>query len=70
MPLPGGWIVVGTNPASQDALLLAVGRWTAVLNGDNAYDTDRMAATLTSSGLQETRQFPTVKGGPVLVAAR
>ncbi|MGJ6964140.1 class I SAM-dependent methyltransferase [Streptosporangium sp. G11] len=68
--LPGGWIVVGTNPASQDPLRQAVGRWTAVRNGGNTYDTDRMAEVLASSGLQEVRSFPTVKGGPVLVAAR
>ncbi|MEO3813993.1 class I SAM-dependent methyltransferase [Sphaerisporangium sp. B11E5] len=67
---PGGWMVVGTNPASPDSLLRAVGRWTAVLHGGNSYDTERMAATLTASGLRETRRFPTVKGGPVLVAAR
>ncbi len=68
--VPGGWIVVGTNPASPDPLRQAVGRWTAVRNGGNAYDTDRMAEALTSSGLQEVRRFPTVPGGPVLVAAR
>lgn len=67
---PGGWIVVGTNPPSEDALLLAVGRWAAVLNKGSACDTDRMAAALTAAGLQEVQRFPTVKGGPVLVAAR
>lgn len=68
--LPGGWIVVGTSPPAQNALSLAVGRWTAVLNNGNAYDTDRMAATLTAAGLREMQRFPTVRGGPVLVAAR
>jgi len=67
---PGGWIVAGTNPAAEDALRLAVARWTAVLHGGNAYDTDRMTATLTSSGLREIQRFPTAAGGPVLVAAR
>jgi SAM-dependent methyltransferase len=67
---PGGWIVAGTNPAPEDALLRAVGRWTAALHDGNAYDTDRMAAALTASGLQEMRRFPTVTGGPVLLAAR
>ncbi|GAA3410166.1 hypothetical protein [Streptosporangium vulgare] len=62
--------MVGTNPASPDPLRQAVGRWTAVRNGGNAYDTDRMAEALASSGLQEIRSFPTVPGGPVLVAAR
>ncbi|MEU4408938.1 methyltransferase domain-containing protein [Streptosporangium sp. NPDC023963] len=36
----------------------------------SAFDTDRMAEALTSSGLQEVQRFPTVTGGPVLVAAR
>lgn len=68
--LPGGWIVVATNPAPEDALLLAVSRWTAALNGGSACDTDRMAARLAASGLQEMRSFPIVRGGPVLLAAR
>ena len=68
--VPGGWIVAGTNPPSEDALLRAVGRWTAVLHNGNAYDTNRMAASLTASGLQEMQRFPTVTGGPVLLAAR
>ena len=68
--LPGGWIVVATNPAPEDALLRAVGRWTAALNNGNACDTGRMAASLTASGLREVRTFPIVRGGPVLLAAR
>lgn len=67
---PGGWIVAGTNPAPEDALVQAVARWTAVLNGGNSYDTGRMAESLTASGLREVQRFPTVPGGPVLVAAR
>ncbi|MFC6083260.1 class I SAM-dependent methyltransferase [Sphaerisporangium aureirubrum] len=67
---PGGWLVAGTNPGSHDPLLQAVARWTAVLNGGNSYDTARMAEALESSGLREPRHFPTVPGGPVLVAAR
>ena len=68
--LPGGWIVVATNPAPEDALLRAVGRWTAALNNGNACDTGRMAASLTASELREVRTFPIVRGGPVLLAAR
>jgi len=68
--VPGGWIVAGTNPPSEDALLRAVGRWTAVLHNGNAYDTDRMAASLAASGLQEMHRFATFTGGPVLLAAR
>lgn len=67
---PGGWLVAGTNPASGDALIGAVGRWTAALNGGNAHDTGQMAASLAALGLREVRTLPTVTGGPVLLAAR
>jgi hypothetical protein len=33
----------------EDPLRLALGRWTAVLNGGNAYDADAMTAALQSS---------------------
>ncbi|GGJ33841.1 SAM-dependent methyltransferase [Streptomyces brasiliensis] len=67
---PGAWIVVGTNPAAPDPLRQAVAGWHAVRNGGNAYDADRMTKTLTAYGLLDERAFPTVPGGPVLVAAR
>jgi hypothetical protein len=67
---PGGWIVMGTIPAAPDPLRQAVAGWTAVRNGGNSYDTDRIAETLAVCGLEEVRRFPTVQGGPVLVAAR
>lgn len=67
---PGAWIVVGTNSAAPDPLRQAVAGWHAVRNGGNAYDAGRMAKTLTAYGLRDERQFPTVPGGPVLVAAR
>ncbi|TJZ97944.1 class I SAM-dependent methyltransferase [Actinacidiphila oryziradicis] len=67
---PGAWIVVGTNPAAPDPLRQAVAGWHAVRNGGNAYDADRMTKTLTAYGLRDERAFPTVPGGPVLVAAR
>lgn len=67
---PGAWLVAGTNPAVDDALRRSVGRWTAVRGGGNAFDTARMTEELVALGLGETRTFPTVAGGPVLVAAR
>lgn len=67
---PGAWIVVGTNPAAPDPLRQAVAGWNAVRNGGNAYDAVRMTKTLTAYGLRDEREFPTVPGGPVLVAAR
>ncbi|MFJ8555332.1 methyltransferase domain-containing protein [Streptomyces sp. NPDC001588] len=67
---PGAWIVVGTNPAAPTPLRQAVAGWHAVRNGGNAYDADRMVKTLTAYGLRDERQFPTVPGGPVLVAAQ
>jgi SAM-dependent methyltransferase len=67
---PGAWLVAGTNPVAEDALRRSVGRWTAVLGGGNSFDTLRMAEELEALGLAETNTFPTVPGGPVLVAAR
>lgn len=67
---PGSWIVVGTNPAASDPLRRAVAGWNAVRNGGNDVDADRMADALAAHGLADVRAFPTVPGGPVLVAAR
>jgi predicted O-methyltransferase YrrM len=67
---PGAWIIVGTNSAAPDPLRRAVAGWQAVRNGGNAYDADRMTTTLTAYGLQDEREFPTVPGGPMLVAAQ
>ena len=67
---PGTWIVVGTNPAAPDPLCQAVAGRHAVRNGGNAYDADLVTRTLTALGLRDERQFATVPGGPVLVAAR
>ncbi|WP_225627435.1 class I SAM-dependent methyltransferase [Streptomyces werraensis] len=67
---PGAWIVVGTNSTAPDRLRRAVAGWHAARNGGNAHDSDRMADALTTHGLRDARQFPTVPGGPVLVAAR
>ncbi|WP_234586173.1 cyclopropane-fatty-acyl-phospholipid synthase family protein [Micromonospora sp. MH99] len=66
---PGGWLVAGTNPPAADPLRAAVGRWNAVRNGGNDFDADRMAQVLAGAGLVDVRRFPTVPGGPVLVAA-
>ncbi len=68
--VPGAWLVAGTNPAADDALRRSVGRWTATLGGGNSFDTARMSEELVALGLEEVRTFPTVPGGPVLVAAR
>lgn len=67
---PGGWIVVGTNPAVPGPLRQAVAGWNAVRNGGNSYDTGRVADALAAAGLTDTQRFPTMPGGPVLVAAR
>ncbi|MER7930583.1 class I SAM-dependent methyltransferase [Streptomyces sp. NPDC096057] len=67
---PGAWLVSGTNPLAGDALRRSVGRWTAVRGGGNSFDTARMTEELESLGLVGTDTFPTVPGGPVLVAAR
>ncbi|MFF4836335.1 class I SAM-dependent methyltransferase [Streptomyces sp. NPDC001315] len=67
---PGAWLVAGTNPVADDELRRSVGRWIAVRGGGNSFDTARMSEELAALGLQETSTFPTVSGGPVLVAAR
>ncbi|WP_320779297.1 class I SAM-dependent methyltransferase [Streptomyces sp. CRN 30] len=67
---PGGWIVVGTNPAVPEPLRRAVAGWNAVRNGGNSWDTDHVARALAAHGLEGEQRFPTVPGGPVLVAAR
>ncbi|GGM13849.1 hypothetical protein GCM10010129_67450 [Streptomyces fumigatiscleroticus] len=67
---PGGWIVAGTNPAVPEPLRQAVAGWNAVRNGGNSWDTDRVAHALAACGLGGETRFPTVPGGPVLVAAR
>ncbi|MEV4475301.1 class I SAM-dependent methyltransferase [Nonomuraea sp. NPDC049504] len=67
---PGAWLVVGTNPAPADGLRRAVAGWQSVRNGGNTYDADRTTEALTTYGLKDQQRFPTVPGGPVLVAAR
>ncbi|MEU6341497.1 class I SAM-dependent methyltransferase [Streptomyces sp. NPDC046977] len=66
--VPGGWLVAGAGSPAPDGLRRAVGRWNAARNGGSAYDADQMAAVLTAQGLEDVRRFPTVPGGPVLVA--
>lgn len=65
-----GWIVIGTNPVSADPLTAAVDRWSAVRGGGSAYNAPRATADLAAAGLTDVCSFPTVPGGPVLVAAR
>jgi hypothetical protein len=67
---PGAWLVAGTHPVADDELRRFVGRWTAVRGGGNSFDTARMNEELAALGLGERSTFPTVLGGPVLVAAR
>ncbi|WP_282082621.1 methyltransferase domain-containing protein [Streptomyces tendae] len=66
----GGWLVVGTNPAPPEPLLAAVADWTAARGGGSAATSHRMSQALSDLGFRGMRQFPTVPGGPVLVAAR
>ncbi|MFD0634782.1 SAM-dependent methyltransferase [Catenulispora yoronensis] len=68
---PGGWLVAGTHQAFSDPLRQAVAAWTGYLNGGNsASDTDRAAEALRTAGFGDDRRFPTVPGGPILLAAR
>lgn len=67
---PRGWLVTGTNPPAADPVRRAVGRWNAVRNGGNSFDTDAVEASLSTCGLRDLRRFPTVPGGPILVAGQ
>jgi SAM-dependent methyltransferase len=67
---PSGWLVAGTNPAAAHPLHRAVAAWTADLNGGNAADTDSVGEALAAAGFGEQHRFPTVPGGPVLLAAQ
>jgi len=67
---PGGWLITGTNPPAEDPLRRAVAAWTADLNGGNSGDTDRVGEVLSAAGFCGEQRFPTVPGGPVLLAAR
>jgi SAM-dependent methyltransferase len=68
--VPGGWLVVGTNPTPPGELATAVARWNAIRNGGNSLDSNRMASTLRELGLSDVDQRPTVPGGPILVVGR
>jgi Methyltransferase domain len=67
---PGGWLIAGTNPAVEDPLRGAVGRWVAVRNGGNALDVEAVSTRLAAAGLADLTWFETVSGGPMLVAGR
>jgi SAM-dependent methyltransferase len=68
--VPGGWLVVGTNPTPTGDLAAAVARWNAIRNGGNSLDSNRMAETMAQLGLVEVAQRPTVPGGPILVTGQ
>ncbi|NUR25162.1 MAG: SAM-dependent methyltransferase, partial [Catenulispora sp.] len=67
---PGGWLIAGTNPAFPTLLRQAVAAWTAHLNGGNFGLTDTVAEELRAVGYTDGPRFPTVPGGPILLAAR
>jgi len=67
---PGGWLVVGTNPAPSGELAAAVARWNASRNGGSTSNADPMASTLRELGLSSVDQRPTVPGGPILVVGQ
>lgn len=67
---PEGWLVAGTNPPATEPLQQAIGQWNAVRNGGNSYDTDTAAGLMASHRLREIRRFPTVPGGPILLAGQ
>lgn len=66
----GGWVVAGTTPAPEHPLRRAVAAWTADLNGGSFSETAGVEEALRAAGFTDARRFPTVPGGPVLVAAQ
>ncbi len=67
---PNGWLVAGTNSPATGPLQQAIGQWNAAINGGNNFDAAMVAGLMTSRGLREIRRFPTVPGGPILVAGQ
>lgn len=63
-------MITGTNPPAEDPLWRAVTAWTTDLNGGNSGNTDHVGEVLRAAGFCDEQRFPTVPGGPVLLAAR
>jgi predicted O-methyltransferase YrrM len=68
--VPGGWLVVGTNPPPSDQLAAAVARWQASRNGGSFVDSKTMGSKLRGLGLGDVDPRPTVPGGPILVVGQ
>jgi predicted O-methyltransferase YrrM len=66
----GGWLVAGTNPPATSPLLRAIADWNALRNDGSSADADAVSDLISTQGLTDLRRFPTVPGGPILVAAR
>jgi SAM-dependent methyltransferase len=69
---PGGWLVCGTRSPDTDAAAGARAErdWLASLTGGNAETAPELEDRLRDAGFDALQQFPTVPGGPILVAGR
>jgi SAM-dependent methyltransferase len=66
---PGGWVVVGTNPEPPSPTGRSIARWRSARSGGGTAFTRDVEVLLRVAGATGIQRFPTVPGGPVLVAA-
>ncbi len=68
--LPGGWIVLGSNPAPSHPHRGAVDAWIATVGDGSTETAEASRARLQQAGFTRIWQTATVPGGPVLVSAQ
>lgn len=66
---PAGLIVLGVGAHTDDHRLAAANAWLASLSGGGSLTPGEVEERLVGRGYREIRHFPTVPGGPVLLAA-
>lgn len=66
---PGGLLVLGTVPGSQDKKLRAANAWLAAVAGGSTLTTDDVIDLMNQRGFLRMKLFESVSGGPILLAA-
>lgn len=66
---PAGLIVLGVGAHTDDHRREAANAWLASLSGGGSMTTSEVGTQLVALGYRDIRHFPTVPGGPVLIAA-
>jgi 2-polyprenyl-3-methyl-5-hydroxy-6-metoxy-1,4-benzoquinol methylase len=67
---PGGLLVLGTIPGSTQKELRTANAWLASVAGGSTLTTDDVIDRVEQRGFTQLQLFESVKGGPVLLAAR